>query len=177
MANLSDLVTFGKAADYIEFAWVCAPNATAQTVSVDTVTTLTIDTEVQDTGDLVIAPGTGGLPANTFELPAGIYYYEAFTRFTAGNLATPFIFSLYNVSDSAYVARSNYGTVPASVSSRNCCPTISGQFKITSSKRFRLQLLVDGQSVTIASSDSGTQSSVTTADADQRTTIKLWKLK
>ena len=165
--------------DYIEFGWVTAPNTAGQSVSVDTITTLTLDTEVADTGSLVSAP-----TANVFTLPAGTYYYEAHTRIrTTGSNATSFVFALYNTSDSAYVSRSGLasnatlrdnGSQPQSTT---VCPQLSGQFVIAASKSFDLRLLVDGNTVIVDNGSSSATMSDSTASADQRTTIKLWKLK
>jgi hypothetical protein len=54
--KLSTLYT--SVPEYIEFGWVTAPNAAGQSISANTITTLTLDTEVQDTGGIVVAPGT-----------------------------------------------------------------------------------------------------------------------
>jgi len=156
--------------DYIEFAWVTAPNAAGQSISGNTVTTLTLDTEVADTGSLVSAP-----TSNQFTLPAGTYYFEAETKCRVAAVRNATVFSLYNFSDSAYISKSGRVSIGSRDSESISC-ALNGQFVISSSKTFELRLLcqvsatVDNGTYSIAFTDS-------TANADQRTTIKLWKLK
>jgi len=176
--NLSSL--YNNAPEYIEFGWVSAPNAAGQSVSVDVITTLTLNTEVADTGNLVSAP-----TANVFTLPAGTYYYEAHTRFRSSSSdETSHIFALYNTSDSSYVSRSGISSATGLGGSQSNGPAVgslsavlSGQFVISASKSFDLRLLVDGAGVTVDNGTRGSTQSNSTAGADQRTTIKLWKLK
>lgn len=182
--KLSTLYT--SVPEYIEFAWVPAnPSTAGDTITEQTVTTLRLDTEVQDTGSLVRAPGlsiTGqAITANNFQLPAGTYYFEAYTklRVTAAN-SVGAILGLYNTSDSRYETRSNQivkGAISEDKAGQVVC---SGQFKITAAKNFDLRLLVtvEGASGTvIVDSGVGVETfSNTTAGADQRTTIKLWKV-
>lgn len=166
--------------EYIEFGWVTQPSTAGQSVSADTITTLTLDTEVADTGSLVSAPST-----NQFTLPAGTYYYEAHTRFrTTATDAISHVFALYNTSDSSYVSRTGLSSATglgASQSSgpriSSVCAVLSGQFVISASKTFDLRLLTDGGTVIVDNGNQGSTMSDTTASADQRTTIKLWKIK
>lgn len=168
--NLSNLVG-GKVPDYIEFAWVTAPNAAAQTITANTVTTLSCTSEVADTGDLVDAPSS-----NRFTLPAGTYYFEAGVHAVNGySDYTSMILSLYNQSDTRYVSRAQntQGLLASPAVSLN------GQFAITASKTFELRLLAAAQagSIEVRGGWPTGGFSNSTAGADQRTTIKLWKLK
>lgn len=171
--NLSSIIT--GVPEYIEFGWVTAPNAAGQTITNGTITTLTLTTEVVDTGDLVSAP-----VANVFTLPAGTYSYEASTKIRRGtaNIAAA-ILALYNTTDAAYVSRSNVASHGGLRSDDSSCLLLSGMFKISDSKSFDLRILtaVDSSlTVTVDSGVSGLTHSNSTANADQRTTIKLWKL-
>lgn len=155
--------------DYIEFAWVTTPDAAEQNISAHTITTLTLDTEVADTGNLVSAPAS-----NQFTLPAGTYYFEA----TSIPIATALSSGLYkwilslNKSDGTYITRQ------ASISSNGGGPVfiteLSGQFELTGSTALELRIL-SNRPLTITSLNPTMTDS--TANADQRTTIKLWKLK
>jgi hypothetical protein len=155
----------GGASDYLEYGWVCAPNAGGQSISANTITALTIDTEIQDAG------GHGSISANQITLAAGTYYFEARTQFGSDATQWGGIFSLYNITDSAYVSR-NFA--PSS-SGQMTQQQINGQFTITSTKTFELRIAIEG-AATIKSGNYNTAFTLATAGADQRTTIKLWKL-
>jgi hypothetical protein len=153
--------------EYIEFAWLTAPNAAAQAISANTITTLTLDTEVADTGGLVSAPSS-----NQFTLPAGTYYYEAQTHYklSSNNLESG-ILALYNVTDSTYVSCSNN----FAGGERGSNIQNNGQLVIAAAKTFELRLAVANSSNIISTDE--TAFTLSTAGTDQRTTIKLWKLK
>lgn len=171
--NLSSIIT--GVPEYIEFGWVTAPNAAGQSITSGTITTLTLTTEVADTGNLVSAPSS-----NQFTLPAGTYYYEANTRYQSGATLVASTFSLYNETDGVYVTRSGQATGGGHNNSRAVCPHINGQMTIAASKAFSLRLLLTqsgGGAVTVSNGDGGTEHGNSTANADQRTTIKLWKLR
>jgi hypothetical protein len=159
--------------EYIEFGWVTAPNAAGQSISANTITTLTLNTEVADTGSLVSAP-----TSNTFTLPAGTYYFEAEMRARANsNAAASSVLALYNTSDSAYVQRSGY-RVNGSLGNNTTVIThlLKGQFVYAAQKTFDLRFLA-GAAFTVDNNDLSATFTNSTAGADQRTTIKLWKLK
>lgn len=175
--KLSTLYT--RVPEYIEFAWVTSPNATGQSIASNTITTLTLNTKVADTGGLVSAP-----TSNRFTLPAGTYYFEAHTRYISTSVTPGSIFSLFNVTDSSYIGRSGnvsgpgFGVLFTSTSAvdfRNadCVSTLGGQFTLSGTKDLSLNLLCVNNS-TVTNGGAFTNS---TANADQRTTIKLWKLK
>jgi hypothetical protein len=182
--NLSTIIT--GVPEYIEFAQVCAPNAAAQSITANTITTLILDTEVSDSSGIVSAPSS-----NRFTLPAGTYYYEASSQLGVSRTDTNIgaLFSLYNYSDTSYVSRSGFGgtTINTVTYSSNQYGitynypaekitrlSLNGQIAISASKIFELRALTN--------CDAGVCSAVTaftnsTERADQRTTIKLWKLK
>lgn len=158
--------------EYIEFGWVTAPNAAAQSIPANTITTLTLDTEVADTGSLVSAP-----TSNQFILPAGTYYFEAQTRYrddAATNIASTL--ALYNVTDSRYITRSGDASHAGHSPGRSISIKAKSQFVISASKTFDLRLLL-GTSAFVDNGDNTGVHTNSTAGADQRTTIKLWKLK
>jgi hypothetical protein len=169
--KLSTLYT--QVPDYLEYAWVCAPNAAGQSVSANTITTLTLDTEVVDAG------GHGSIGSKQVTLAAGTYAFEAstFARPSGGFSSFAALLSLYNVSDSAYVTRGGLKLISA----YNANPvglggTINGQLTISASKSFDLRLL-SGAAVTVDNGyHTSALSTLSTAGADQRTTLKLWKL-
>lgn len=166
---LSNYLLSGGVKPYLEYAWVTAPNAAGQTITNNTITTLTIDTEVADTGN------NGSISGNQITLAAGTYYYEANIRGANNNADnTSLIFSLYNSTDNLYVTKTNelVGTIayPAAI--------FKGQISIPSTKVFELRIMAatqTGSFIVRSGWWSGTFSN-STAGADQRTTIKLWKL-
>jgi len=163
--NLSTLLSGGPY-PYLEFGWVTAPNTAGQSITANTITTLTIDTEVVDTGNF------GSISSNQITLAAGTYYFKAIgpVFFTSAN-DLGCVFSLFNVTDSTYVSRAS--TTPAA-SVYNAALALEAQFTIAGTKTFDLRLICSAA----ASIRSGglTAFTLATAGADQRTTIKLWKL-
>lgn len=165
--KLTSLYT--NAPEYIEFGWVCAPNAAAQSISAKTITKLTLDTEVHDTGSLVSAPSS-----DVFTLPAGTYYFNATTAVNGTNCFG--VFYLYNGESILFKsglkipATSDVVAVPTSQGD------MDGQFTIATSDTFSLRILTEGASK--ISNGTGTyEMTLATAGVDQRTTIKLWKVK
>ena len=167
---------------YLEYAWVTAPNANGQSIPANIITTLNLTTEVADIGNFGdIGPVGGGIGPNTglslneneFGLKAGTYIFEMNTslRATAQDVAATL--SLYNVSDTLYITRGRNGS--SDTSDALSCLILKGQFTINVNKRFRIQLLVSHSS-TIDNGEYNVVHSNSTAGADQRTTIKLWKV-
>jgi hypothetical protein len=167
---LSNYILNGGARPYLEFGWVTAPNTAGQSITANTITTLTIDTEIADTGN------NGSISGNQITLAAGTYYYDALTASkttttTPGNITI----GLYNITQSKYVSispsQSSYAGNQYQILSY-----IRGQFTITSTSVFEIRVL-STLGVTIDNGgSSGALSTLSTAGADQRTTIKLWKL-
>lgn len=153
---------------YLEYGWVCAPNAAGQTITPNTITTLTIDTEISDTGN------NGSIASNQITLNAGTYFFEAFLNHFSDASQTAGIFSLYNVTDSVYITR-NFS--PSSVG-QTTNHRLTGQFTIATSKVFDLRFLCEVSTGTIQVRSGSFNNTLTlaTAGADQRTTLKLWKL-
>lgn len=166
---LSSLIG-GGAKPYLEYGWVCAPNTAAQSVTAQTITTLTIDTEVADTGNY------GSVASNQVTLAAGTYYFEAHATFNTGTGNTgQFNLALYNNTSSSYVTRGS--GMSGSYANGGWCAAIKGQFTIASSSAFSLLFLSAlAANVTANGHGGATQFTLATAGADQRTTIKLWKL-
>jgi hypothetical protein len=164
---LSNYLLSGGVKPYLEFGWVTAPNTAGQSITANTITTLTIDTEIADTGN------NGSISANQITLAAGTYYFKAHT--TGLNNNVPYggnLLSLYNVTNSSYVT---HGGMQAGAAQYSCSTLIEGQFTITLPSVFELRFLCGSTAVILSSMSSGTFT-LTTAGADQRTTIKLWKL-
>lgn len=152
---------------YLEYGWVTAPNTAGQAITANTITTLTIDTEVADTGN------NGSISGNQITLAAGTYYFNATTTSQSTGTEYPAgSFGLYNVTDSLYVTRR--ARVFLQLNSGNF--ELEGQFTISTSKIFDLRIWTNVTGFVIASGNYSIFSSLTTAGADQRTTIKLWKL-
>lgn len=164
--NLSSIIG-GDVKPYLEYGWVTAPNTTAQSISANTLTTLTIDTEIADSGNF------GSIASNQITLAAGTYYYDFYCPFAASapyNTAIGAIVSLYNVTDSTYISRMTWN-YPQNVSAIPT-PKLIGQFTIGSSKAISTRIISSyGGSVVGYAAFSGS-----TVGDEQRTTLKLWKL-
>jgi hypothetical protein len=170
--NLSSIIT--GVPEYIEYGWVTAPNAAGQSIAANTITTLTINTAVSATA---IAGTYSSIANNQITLSAGTYYFEASVSTRIGASANGSgLLSLYNTSDSSYITRGriwdNYAGCPYSAFG-----TIKGQFAITSQKIFDLRILTTLACTVDNGASEAALSTLSTAGADQRTTIKLWKLK
>ena len=163
---LSSLIGSG-ARPYLEYGWVCAPNTAVQIPPANTITTLTIDTEVADTGNF------GSIASNQITLAAGTYYFKAYSPcssasgyYGAGTLG------LYNVTASKYIT---IGCQDATTGTGTF--KVDGQFTIASPAVFELRVCAGGSYAWLVGNFGiYGQSSLATAGADQRTTLKLWKL-
>jgi hypothetical protein len=168
--DLSNIIGTGPR-PYLEYGWVCAPNTAGQLIAGNTITTLTIDTEIADTGNF------GSIASNQITLAAGTYYFEGITPIgmSGGAQTTPLvIFGLYNNSSSSWVSRIQLNGHALHVSTTST--TLKGQFTITSTNSFSLQAAASAAANVGSSYWAMTSLALSTANADQRTTIKLWKL-
>lgn len=158
--------------DYLEYGYVCAPNATGQSITANTITKLELNTEVQDFG------GHGTLASNEVELQPGVYAWEGWGAFrtTVATYAGG-VMSLYDVTNGKYVQR---GSVDADFSAANPFSfrgRLSGQIVVGVATKFALRF-VGSVNVNVSSGCYTMEASTdSTADADQRVTLKLWKLK
>lgn len=158
----------GGVKPYLEYAWVCTPNTGGQGIAANTITGLTMDTEVADTG------GFGSIASNQITLAAGTYYYDAVT--TSTSFSSDSVFALYNVSTGTYISRmKQLGAAQGSTGTNwywSPILNLKGQFTVSAATSVALHFLC-GMGVAI-----GAYSGIGngTAGADQRTTIKLWKL-
>jgi hypothetical protein len=157
---------------YVEVADVPAnPSSTAQIVSANTITTLTLNTEVQDTD------GIASLASNRVTIPAGTYYYEAIAQCGRTGSAThpTTIFGLWNHTASSWISRSEVSSHEAAPHETNTS-ILTGQFAISVQSSLELRVLVRTE-VHMRYSGSNGYHTDTTAGATQRQTLKLWKLK
>jgi hypothetical protein len=152
----------GGVKPYLEYGWVCAPNTAGQSIAANTITTLTIDTEIADTGNF------GSIASNQITLAAGTYYFEANTFFNTIN-AGGIIIGLFNNSASSYISRTGNNSY------RSSQTFLRGQFVIAASSILSLRFIATNGGV-ISNSGDGNAYTDATAGADQRTTLKLWKL-
>lgn len=169
---LSNYILNGGARPYLEFGWVTAPNTAGQIITANTITTLTINTEIADTGN------NGSISGNQITLAAGTYYFQANSPFGVSGAATVagYIFSLRkNVTSTPEIVSSISDT---SYGPGKSIPLI-GQFTINTPTVFDLTIIGvpgSGNIVVGVTAQYATAFSLATAGADQRTTIKLWKL-
>jgi len=167
--NLSTLIGSG-ANPYLEFGWVTAPNAAGQSVTANTITTLTIDTEIADTGSF------GSIASNQITLAAGTYYYDALTasRQSAG-LSGNVTLGLYNITAAKYVSVAPTAITHAATPYQQVS-YLRGQFTVAASSVFDLRMLATLAMTVDNGASAAAFSTLATAGADQRTTLKLWKL-
>jgi hypothetical protein len=165
--NLSKYI--GTIPDYLEYAWVCAPNATAQALTANTLTTLTINSEVADYG------GHGSIGSNQVTLAAGTYAFQVLVPHTLWN--DSLVAGLYNITESKWVSRcSARGGVANDAGYRQTHQMIvvEGQFTIAASSVFEIQAFTNSLHTSIGNATSAF--TLATAGLDQRTTLQLWKL-
>jgi hypothetical protein len=161
----------GGVKPYLEYGWVCAPNTAGQSIAANTITTLTMDTEVADTGNF------GSIASNQITLAAGTYYYEAMTVSGSNDQAAAVgSLGLYNNTAAIYVARSQ--GIQTNIRGNACGISfhLNGQFTLTAASSLSLVAYIATASTIPNASAQSASSSLTTAGANQRTTIKLWKL-
>jgi hypothetical protein len=163
---------------YLEYAWVTAPNDGGQSIPANTNTVLNLNTEIADSGNF------GSISANVLTLAAGTYQFECETRLrntSSGYFATIPLGILFALAGSGGSRRTNKVVGPALSewsttsgqsysSSYVAYPELSGQFTISSSSTFSLQIITGFAAII----DSG--GITATTGNDQRTTIKLWKV-
>jgi hypothetical protein len=166
--NLSTLIG-GGVNPYLEFAWVCNPSTTAaQSITANTITTLTVDTKIVDTGNF------GSIASNQITLAAGTYYFKANVPLAGASYANILIFGLYNVTLGTWVTRKQ------NVTSNYAAPIqteIDGQLTIASATIFELRAIVSYVNGSVGKSYvNQSDFTLSASGADQRTTLKLWKL-
>lgn len=163
---LSNYILNGGVKPYLEYGWVCAPNTAGQSITANTITTLTIDTEVADTGN------NGSISGNQITLSAGTYYYNGIIPFgySGSSYLAGAIVSLYNITNSSYITRMSCGALYVTNN------TIIGQFTILSTTVFEMRIISTNSGLIGQNYYGSGNFTNTTAGADQRTTIKLWKL-
>jgi hypothetical protein len=165
---LSNYLLSGGVKPYLEYGWVTAPNASGQSITDNTITTLTINTEIADTGN------NGSISGNQITLSSGTYYFEAYTHgYSGSNNNIAIILSLENITDSSTISKRGTNTGNSSVSGAT---EINGQFTISTSKTFELRAICVASMVISSNTYITPLYTLSTAGADQRTTIKLWKL-
>ena len=152
---------------YLEYAWVTALSADPQILTPDILNTVTLNTEVADTGNY------GSISANQVTLSAGTYQYEINVNMMSFSLGGSVV-GLYNVTDGQYITRS--GSLSNTYGQ---CIKANGQMKISSTKTIRLDVIAINQGGAIWIHNTVSNSVRYTngiAGFDQRAAIKLWKV-
>lgn len=156
---------------YIEAGWLVAANASHQTISANTITTINMDTVVHDTHSLGVSVTSNELR----NLPAGHYAYhgKAHMGYAAAGSQRA-IMLLRNVSDTSYISSEAWQGEAGGYCWRL---EISGRFKITATKNLDMQCLCD---VTMGLGTGYNDSSVvhtnSTAGVDMRSKLRLLQL-
>jgi hypothetical protein len=166
---------------YAEFAWVSSLSAARQTVPIYNIKNVYLNTIVTSTIPGVSLSAGNPPPSEVgsfFTLPAGRYYFEAdLGAATSGSInGTDMILGLYNNTLSSYVSRKQMAEsyyLPFSLSPLN------GMIELSSPSQFSVRF-VAGREFNIGYGYLNYQDYIPaylTTDADQRTTVKVWKLR
>lgn len=148
--------------EYLEFSWRTAANAASQTSpSANTVTTLTLDTEVLDTGNY------GSISGNEITLAAGTYTYSASVPIGYTVQSGDIYIRLYNVTDGVLIKSIQY---PVFSSNRASLRPLTGAFKISSPKNIRLEIVSSIGDLNIGKDESAP---ITSTELEDRTQISL----
>jgi hypothetical protein len=153
---------------YLEYAWVTSPDAAGQPIAANMITTLTLNTEVVDTGNF------GTLASNQITLSAGTYRFSGFVpaRWTGGiNCAA--ILDLYDVTNGKKVTS---GPAYRDYSGSSLVLELDGQHTITAPTTFVLRIVSTASTTVVDNGSQSTVFSLVSAGVDQRTTLKLWKV-
>ena len=152
---------------YLEYAWVTAPNAAAQSVNANTLTVLTLTTEVADTGNF------GSISSNQITLSAGTYQYDAEAFYSAYNgTENEGMLGLWNNSTSQFISRVGHSDLGSGGHYH-----LKGQFTISTQSILTLRMISNiALYVKPGIYYNTIQSTGTNPDYSQRTTIKLWKV-
>ena len=182
---LSSLIG-SDAKPYLEYAWVCAPNATGQSIATNTITTLYLGPD--GTGEIADTGNYGSLSAGTFPtgtasatsqitLSAGTYYFVGRLGniyLAAGAYSSGGNISLYNNTSASYITRKEFLQANS-----YAAVEFQGQFTISAQSVLEMRIYHTenaNRTLTIGGGYYAGNSTISTANADQRTTIKLWKL-
>jgi len=174
----TNMMNFGNF-PYLEYAWVTAPNVAGQAITANTITTLYISTKLADLGSYGTLTAGSAPPAvatSSFTLDAGTYSYEAYTGWDFGGSGGGAMasFGLYNITSGSYVSR----TGPTAATGAGFYSLkLNGQFTINTTTVFDIRGWSNSNfKVHNSGGDNPSGSTPSTANADQRTTIKLWKV-
>jgi len=151
-----------------EYANIQAPNGAGQSISSNTVTTVTLNTEVED------VDGIGSLGSNQVTLSSGTYAFKALVSPQASVGVGDIDFFLWNATDSVVLKGRNFQANGSPVPNSGNIE-FSSEFTISGTKAIELRI-ISATAVTLGRNDSGTyQITVSTAGLSQRATLQLWK--
>jgi hypothetical protein len=152
---------------YLEYAWVTAPNTVGQSITNNILNTLTLNTEVADTGN------NGSISGNQITLAAGTYLFDISTFF-GPTQNYPWMVGMYllDTGTGNYLAKTTQG----SGSSDAGLNRFTGQFTISVSSVLEIQCMPKNNAVVGSNWANEGNFTNSTANLSQRTTIQLWKL-
>jgi hypothetical protein len=163
----------GSVPEYAVLAWVCSPNTAGQSPTIDDVTVLTIDTLVQPAS---LPSWLTGPTSNRFSLAAGTYAFEIVVPIhstTAGYASVILGLRKDPLGTPSWVSVFSSGNLYNSALSS--MTTHSDRITIDTTTTFDITVITKGTTI-IRSGVYNSAFTVSTSGADQRTTIKLWKL-
>ena len=158
--------------DYVEIAYVCAPNAGAQSISANTETVVGLNSIVSDTGANVV----GAISSDRFRLKPGMYDFSVKVPLNEpGASYRSVITGLFNYTDNMYVTRDS-GQFGSSAYGGAGIVVFSGFFKIDAEKEFQIRISTTG-SMEVSNAAYNTSFTLATANISQRATIRLKRYK
>jgi hypothetical protein len=142
-----------------------AANAAKNTLTRNTLNTLTLDTEVRDDGDFLIVNGD-----NTFTLAAGTYEIDSRFLVLGNGQVVPGYIRLLNITDSS-VASSNISLVHSGYYSDSI--QLKTTLKIASSKTFKFEYTFGGTASVMTEGGSDGAYEPTITDLFDRNTVLI----
>jgi hypothetical protein len=120
-----------------EISWRTAANTAVQNIPANTLTTLTIDTEVLDTGNKVALDGS-----NLFTLQSGTYDIDIYSAIEPGsNSVSSGILRLYNITDNSLALSKHFVQYGSIASGPAGSIDMNGIVNINSAKQFRVEFM------------------------------------
>ncbi len=156
-----------SAVPFVMAALTCAPNLAAQSITANTISTPALSVVLADSATLGVTVGSNQVQ----NLPEGTYYCEASLPLFTVTGANGASLRLYNDTGGAYLPVSG-GTLGGANSAASQV-LATGQFDIGALSSVSLRLICP-RTALIRNGDQDMTDA--TANADQRTTLKLWKL-
>jgi hypothetical protein len=155
--------------DFLYYAQRVAPNAARQAITANTAQTITLDTEVYDTGNY------GSLLTNRITLQAGSYFINIGANITSPS-GSNFCAQVYlwDVTNSKMVLSSSDNGIGINTSH---AANSDGFITIQGSTEFELRVINGGAATDCVIGRTNETFTLSTAGLDERAFVKLWRFK